>query len=88
MSMSSTKAAREVMYGPDMDQLLASRMQQLQLEGRGRRIARIDRLWDRRKLLGKFVACGVAASVLIALLIPSRYSSTTRLMPPDPPATK
>ena len=86
MSMSSTKAAREVMCGPDMDQLLASRMQQLQLEGRGRRIARIDRLWDRRKLLGKFVACGVAASVLIALLIPSRYSSTTRLMPPDPPA--
>jgi uncharacterized protein involved in exopolysaccharide biosynthesis len=42
-------------------------------------------LWDQRKLLAKFIVGGVLASILIAILIPSRYASTTRLMPPDPP---
>jgi uncharacterized protein involved in exopolysaccharide biosynthesis len=85
MSSSSTKTTPEVLRGLDMEQLLARRLQQDQRESRFRRIARFDRLWEYRKLLGKFAACGIAASVLIALLVPSRYASTTRLMPPDPP---
>jgi uncharacterized protein involved in exopolysaccharide biosynthesis len=85
MSGSSPKTAPEVLRGLDIEQLLTHRLQQDQRESRFRRIARFDRLWDRRKLLGKFVACGVAAAVLVALLIPARYSSTTRLMPPDSP---
>jgi len=36
-------------------------------------------------MLGKFIAWGAAVSVLIAIVIPTRYASTTRLMPPDPP---
>src|SRR6202030_2082080 len=36
-----------------------------------------------RKDVAKFVACGAPASILIAVLIPSRFTSTTRLMPPD-----
>jgi uncharacterized protein involved in exopolysaccharide biosynthesis len=56
------------------------------LERRGRKIARIGRLWNERKLLGKFAIIGAAATFLIALLIPSRYAATTRLMPPDAPA--
>ena len=84
--MSSTKTAPEALRELDMEQLLTERIRQDQLEGRDRKIARMDRLWEKRKLLGKFVACGLALSILIAILIPSRYSSTTRLMPPDPPA--
>ena len=84
--MSSTKTAPQALREMDMEQLLTERIRQDQLEGRDRKIARIDRLWEKRRLLGKFAACGVALSILIAILIPSRYSSTTRLMPPDPPA--
>jgi len=69
-----------------IDSTRAEQICQDQLERRGRKIARIGRLWSERKLLGKFAVIGAAATFLIALLIPSRYAATTRLMPPDPPA--
>src|SRR5216683_4927856 len=40
-------------------------------------------LWAQRRLLGKAILGGFAAGALVALLIPARYQSTTRLMPPD-----
>jgi uncharacterized protein involved in exopolysaccharide biosynthesis len=40
-------------------------------------------LWAARRLLGKAVFGGLAAGALVALLIPARYQSTARLMPPD-----
>jgi len=40
-------------------------------------------LWERRRFLGRVVAWGLAASLLVAFAIPKRYDSTTRLMPPD-----
>jgi len=40
-------------------------------------------LWESRRFLGRALACGLAASVLLAFAIPKRYDSTTRLMPPD-----
>jgi capsule polysaccharide export protein KpsE/RkpR len=40
-------------------------------------------LWAQRRLLGKAIFGGFAAGALVALLIPARYQSTTRLMPPD-----
>jgi uncharacterized protein involved in exopolysaccharide biosynthesis len=79
------KTASEVLEALEMDQLLADRLRQDQLQRRERKIARIGRLWEQRKLLGKFIAWGASAALLIAFLIPSRYASTTRLMPPDPP---
>lgn len=69
-----------------IDSRRAEQICQDQLERRGRKIARIGRLWNERKLLGKFVIIGAAATFLIALLIPSQYAATTRLMPPDAPA--
>jgi uncharacterized protein involved in exopolysaccharide biosynthesis len=46
-------------------------------------VAKIDLLWEHRRLLFRWTVIGLAASTLIAFLIPARYSSTTRLMPPD-----
>jgi uncharacterized protein involved in exopolysaccharide biosynthesis len=40
-------------------------------------------LWESRRLLGRIAAAGLLVSTLIAFLIPSRYQSVTRLMPPD-----
>src|SRR3984957_15318073 len=45
-------------------------------------IAKIDLLWEHRRLLFRWAAIGLVASALFAFLIPVRYSSTTRLMPP------
>ena len=86
MSASSNKTSPEALRALDIDQLLAQRLRQDQQENRDRKIARIGHLWERRKLLGKFLAWGGAASILIAIIIPTRYAATTRLMPPDPPA--
>ena len=40
-------------------------------------------LWEHRRFLFRAGAFGLLASVLLALLIPVRYESTARLMPPD-----
>jgi capsule polysaccharide export protein KpsE/RkpR len=48
-----------------------------------RAIAKVDLLWEGRRLLFRWAAIGLVASAIIAFLIPPRYSSTARLMPPD-----
>jgi uncharacterized protein involved in exopolysaccharide biosynthesis len=40
-------------------------------------------LWSYRPVLRKALLAGLAAGIVIALLIPSRYESTVQLMPPD-----
>src|ERR1700722_16464744 len=50
---------------------------------RRRTVARLGLLWEHRRLLFRGAAIGLVASTIIALLIPARYTSTTRLMPPD-----
>jgi capsular polysaccharide biosynthesis protein len=40
-------------------------------------------LWARRRMLSRVAVYALAASTVIAFLIPSRYESTARLMPPD-----
>ena len=46
-------------------------------------VARLRLLWSHRGLLGRVALYALAASTLIAFLIPVRYESTARLMPPD-----
>lgn len=43
-------------------------------------------LWQRRRWLLRATLWGVALSTAVAFLIPKRYESTTRLMPPDGPS--
>ena len=46
-------------------------------------IARLALFWRQRRVLFRGSAVGFVLSTIVALLIPVRYSSTTRLMPPD-----
>ena len=39
--------------------------------------------WQQRRLIARIVLYGLFASTLLAFLIPARYESTARLMPPD-----
>jgi uncharacterized protein involved in exopolysaccharide biosynthesis len=46
-------------------------------------IVYLQLLWQHRRVLARAVLYGLMASVLLAFLIPARYESTARLMPPD-----
>ena len=46
-------------------------------------IEHLELLWRHRRLLTRAVVCGFLVSTLLAFLIPARYESTGRLMPPD-----
>jgi capsule polysaccharide export protein KpsE/RkpR len=48
-----------------------------------RRIARLRLLWDQRGWLFRVAGIGLLCATMIAFLIPARYESTVRLMPPD-----
>ncbi len=41
-------------------------------------------LWERRRFLVRATVWGLILSTIVAFVIPKRYESTTRLMPPDP----
>ena len=46
-------------------------------------VAYMRLLWEQRRLLTRVALYGFLASALLAFLIPNRYQSTARLMPPD-----
>jgi uncharacterized protein involved in exopolysaccharide biosynthesis len=48
-----------------------------------RTVARARLLWQRRQFLLRVTAVTFVLAVLLAFLVPNRYQSTTRLMPPD-----
>lgn len=50
---------------------------------RKRMVSRLAFLWENRQFLVRCTAVGFGLSILMAFLIPVRYTSTTRLMPPD-----
>src|SRR5439155_13723766 len=54
---------------------------------RERTVARMRLLWRRRGLLFRVALYALLASTLVAFLIPARYESTSRLMPPDSQST-
>jgi capsule polysaccharide export protein KpsE/RkpR len=52
-------------------------------QGSGDPVVYLRLLWEHRRLLARVVVCGALASTFVAFLIPTRYESTARLMPPD-----
>ena len=77
MKQTSANPELEVVYGPTptlegtVDSASAGVTERLRL------------LWEHRALLFRFAAYGLVLATVIAFLIPKRYESTTRLMPPD-----
>jgi uncharacterized protein involved in exopolysaccharide biosynthesis len=51
---------------------------------RERWITTLRLLWDQRAWIGRVLLVGIIASALFAFLTPKEYTSTARLMPPDP----
>jgi uncharacterized protein involved in exopolysaccharide biosynthesis len=52
-------------------------------EESGETLARLQLLWENRRVLLRFALWGLAAAAVVAFLIPSKYESVTQLMPPD-----
>jgi uncharacterized protein involved in exopolysaccharide biosynthesis len=52
-------------------------------ESNGQALAHLRLLWSHRALLFRVALYALLASTLVAFLIPVRYQSTARLMPPD-----
>jgi uncharacterized protein involved in exopolysaccharide biosynthesis len=46
-------------------------------------VAKLRRVWERRGFIVRAAAIGLVLSTAIAFLIPKRFQSTARLMPPD-----
>ncbi|HLV95094.1 MAG TPA: GNVR domain-containing protein [Candidatus Acidoferrales bacterium] len=53
------------------------------LAARERSVQRLTLLWTQRRFLFRTAGVGLVAATLIAFLIPKRFVSTARLMPPD-----
>jgi capsule polysaccharide export protein KpsE/RkpR len=49
----------------------------------GNSVAYVRLLWEHRQMLARVALWGLVASTLLAFLIPVRFESTARLMPPD-----
>lgn len=83
MTFSSSAPVRKPMpEAPDQGiQLPPPR--ELTLKSGEESIAYLRLLWERRRFLFRVAASALLTSVLIAFLIPPRYESTSRLMPPD-----
>ncbi|MGC1374435.1 MAG: Wzz/FepE/Etk N-terminal domain-containing protein, partial [Candidatus Sulfotelmatobacter sp.] len=67
---------------PDLERELLVEAQETSSR-RQRVIGRLSLLWQERRILFRCSAIALASSIVIVFLIPVRYTSTTRLMPPD-----
>ena len=81
MTQTAAKTQIETAIRPVIDE---PPLQEVSLEEVRERQAKLLRLlWDARRDLLRAAAIGLAASTLIAFLIPRSYTSTAQLMPPD-----
>ena len=77
-----TGESPSVAQGPS-ELLLETVDEQALRETRERTARRLRLLWNRRRFLFRVAALGLALSAAGAFLIPKRYTSTARLMPPE-----
>lgn len=66
-----------------VEPLLSLRAEKDEGKRREKSIVRLRLLWSQRGFLGRVMGVGLVAAILIAFLIPNRYTSTAQLMPPD-----
>src|ERR1035437_2666319 len=58
-----------------------------EIAARQKRVANVRLLWENRWFLTLLFGIGLLLSAIIAFLIPKRYASMARLMPPDSQST-
>lgn len=76
-------ANRESQYAePHLDPDLVSGAE-AEARERGRTVAKLGLLWAQRQIIYRWAAVGLVASIIIAFVVPVRYTSVVRLMPPD-----
>ncbi len=81
MAQTSINTEQQIVEPADLGEPLAA-----QKEGKGiheRPVAKLRLLWDQRRFLLRVTGYGLVVVTLVAFLIPKRYESTARLMPPD-----
>ena len=81
MAQTLNKAEQELVNGSELEQALAEEV--AERAARERVVARLRLVWDERRFLFHVAAYGLVVATLIAFLIPKRYESMARLMPPD-----
>jgi capsule polysaccharide export protein KpsE/RkpR len=62
---------------------LSTNISRLRNENAPNWVTNASLLWENRRLLLRMAALGFLISLLIVILIPNRYESTARIMPPD-----
>lgn len=67
---------------PDLEQEILVEQEEAS-NRRQRLIGRLTLLWRERRFLFRCAGAGLALSMVIVMLMPVQYTSTTRLMPPD-----
>jgi len=66
-----------------VDPLLSLEDRENERRRRDQSIARLRLIWSHRSFLGRVAGVSLVAATIIAFLIPKRFTSTARLMPPD-----
>jgi uncharacterized protein involved in exopolysaccharide biosynthesis len=83
VSFSSSAPVRQPVHEvPELDVPVAPGPKETP-QGAGNSLVRLQLIWQRRRMLARAVFYGFLASTLVAFIIPARYESTARLMPPD-----
>jgi capsule polysaccharide export protein KpsE/RkpR len=76
-------STREVVPETPVAPITDSPWEETESEHSEQTVAYLRLLWERRALLLRAAAWALVVSTIIAFLIPARYESTARLMPPD-----
>ena len=84
MGIREIRARQSKYVDPDLDQEIAIEVENATLR-RDKAIAKLALLWQERLFLFRSAAFGLALSTILVLILPVRFTSTTRLMPPDQP---
>jgi uncharacterized protein involved in exopolysaccharide biosynthesis len=83
VTFSSSAPVRQPMTEPPDEGIMLPTPPQPGAKSGEESIVYLRLLWEHRRFLFRVAACALLASTLIAFLIPPRYESTARLMPPD-----
>jgi capsule polysaccharide export protein KpsE/RkpR len=83
MKFTGTSPVHQPDNPPDEGEIVRSPSELVNPESQHKTVASLRLLWERRQWLFRIAIYAFIASAVFALLIPSRYESTARLMPPD-----